>query len=111
MTHGEPGAIVDAFGCHLVGIVLRWRYATEVPSATPRIATYSSTIIRFENYEFLLTAGHVVNKINADYASTDIVVERCALIDNFGYAAKHSQVVPFAWMASRRYAFDDEGLD
>lgn len=111
MSMVKREAIVDAFGNHLVGIALRYRFVSENKSEPPRLATYSSTVITFEGAYYLLTAGHVIQRIDEFYENPEVVVEGCSLVDNFGFSAKHNHVVPFPWRAADRFAHDKDGLD
>lgn len=103
--------LVDAFGQHLLAIAVYFRTKDDAAPNPPRMFVASATMIVFDGELFLLTAGHVVQKIDTLYADPEFSDISCTLVDNFGHQAKHDHAIPFDWVSPLKFAVDQDGLD
>jgi hypothetical protein len=99
------------FGQRLVGIAPVYRLKGEGKGVAPIVKPYSGTLLMFEGVVSILTAGHVIQRINELYENPDIEIETCLLIDNVGLEAKHDQPIPFDWRSAAKAFIDEDGLD
>ena len=99
------------FGPHLVGIVLTWRFKSDAPDASPRVQSWTATVLMIEGVVSLLTAGHVIAEINKAYAEPEAEVLGCVLVDCFSADAPHQHAMPFPWVSAEKGTIVSDNMD
>ena len=103
--------MIRYFNKRLVAIAPKYRLKGEPKNAAPYVKPYSATVIEFEGSLSLLTAGHVINDIDALYKRPDIEVDGVWLLDDLNIDSTYHHPVPFEWETAAKVAIDEDGLD
>lgn len=98
---------------HLIGLCVTYRYKRASPEEADQFASYSGTLITIDHGVFFLTAGHILQNLEAARSSADIVITSAVLADTFGLDTICNLPIPFDLKSARFFFIDDdgEGLD
>ena len=80
----------------------------------PFLTACSGFVMSFGPMWYLITAGHVISgKDSFDelFASPNVQITECFLVDFFGLDARHKTTIPFNYRDSIRYGVDQDGWD
>jgi hypothetical protein len=101
---------------HLVSLSCVYYHVDNAGKVTagPFLAACSGFVMSFGEVWYLITAGHVISgkeSLNELFASPNVKIVECFLVDLFGLDAKHQNTIPFDYEGSIRYGVDKDGVD
>ena len=100
--------IVSFFCRHIIAVCVTYQVKGE---PEPCFFAAPATVICFGKVHHLLTAGHVVNKLERLFANKSVVVTECLLADSFSNNIVNNIPIPFDFENAKKGYIDKEGLD
>ncbi len=101
---------------HLVSLAGSYAQLDSSGEATGHVDAFSFSgfVISIRGVWSLVTAGHIVRKLDIQLAKKEIVLTSCKLLDGWGVDAKHKEAIPvvdYEGMACYDVYDEDYGLD
>ncbi len=98
---------------HFVGLSGKYIYldGSEMQKGEDKNFCYSAFVIEIRGVWCLVTAGHVIEKIDALANRQDMKLLRCGLADYFNLDAKIKEPTPFPFCETHKIHVDKDGLD